>query len=53
MDNILEAIEDETREDKGRAGERLQHQILEKKNPHKDQDDTLDAVLSFDGTWAK
>ena len=34
------------------AGERLWQQILEE-NPEKDLDDTLDAVVSFDGTWAK
>ena len=52
MDNILEALEDEAREDMRRAGERLRQHILEE-NPEKDKDDTLDAAVSFDGTWAK
>ena len=52
VDNILEALEDEAKEDMRKAGERLQQQILEE-NPEKDLDDTLDAVASFDGTWAK
>ena len=52
MDNILEALEDEAKEDMRKAGERLRQQILEE-NPEKDLDDTLDAVASFDGTWVK
>lgn len=52
VDNILEALEDEAREDMRRAGERLRQHILEE-NPEKDKDATLDAAVSFDGTWAK
>ena len=52
VDDILEALEDEAREDMRRAGERLRQHILEE-NPEKDKDDTLDAAVSFDGTWAK
>ena len=52
LDKILEALEDEAKEDMRKAGERLRQQILEE-NPEKDLDDTLDAVVSFDGTWAK
>ena len=52
VDNILEALEDEAKEDMRKAGERLRQQILEE-NPEKDLDDTLNAVVSFDGTWAK
>ena len=52
VDNILEALEDEARADMRRAGERLRQQILEE-NPEKDHDDTLDAVVSCDGIWAK
>ena len=52
VDNILEALEDEAKEDMRKAGERLGQQILEE-NPEKDLDDTLDAVVSFGGTWAK
>lgn len=52
VDNILEALKDEARADMRRAGERPWQQISEE-NPEKYQDDTRDAVVSFDGTWAK
>ncbi|XP_022788302.1 uncharacterized protein LOC111328191 [Stylophora pistillata] len=52
VDNIVEAVEDEAKDDTRKAGERLWQQILEE-NPEKDLDDTLDAVVSCDGTWAK
>ena len=52
VDNILEALGDEARADMRRTGERLRQQILEE-NPEKDHDDTLDAVVSCDGIWAK
>ena len=35
-----------------KAGERLRQHILNE-NPSKSKDETLQAVVSFDGTWAK
>ena len=52
VDNILEALEDEEKEDMRKAGARLWQQILEE-NPEKDRNDVLDAIVSFDSTWAK
>lgn len=52
VDNILEALEDEAKEEMRKAGERLRQHILDE-NPDKDENDILDAAVSFDGTWAK
>ena len=52
VDNILEALEDEAKEEMRKAGERLRQHILDE-NPDKDENNTLDAAVSFDGTWAK
>ena len=52
VDNILEALEDEAKEEMRKAGERLRQHILDE-NPDKDENNTVDAAVSFDGTWAK
>ena len=52
VDNILEALEDEAEEQMKKAGERLRQHILNE-NPSKSKDETLEAAVSFDGTWAK
>ena len=52
VENILECLEDEAAEEMRQAGERLRQHIFDE-NPDKDKDDTLDVVVSFDGTWAK
>ena len=52
VDNILDALEDEAKEEMRKAGERLRQHILDE-NPEKDENEILDAAVSFDGTWAK
>ena len=52
VDNVLEALEDEAKEEMRKSAERLRQQILDE-NPDKDENDILDAAVSFDGTWAK
>ena len=52
VENILEALEVEAKEEMRKAGERLRQHILDE-NPDKDENDILDAAVSFDGTWAK
>ena len=49
VDNILEALEDEAKEEMRKSAERLRQHILDE-NPDKDENDILDAAVSFDGT---
>ena len=52
VDSILGIVEDYTQEELISAGQRLRNIILDE-NPELDINDTLDAAVSFDGTWAK
>jgi len=52
MDVILEALEDEAKEELVRAGQRLRQQVMEE-NGESDSTAIIDAAVSFDGTWAK
>ena len=52
VDSILGIAEDYTKEELISAGQRLRNIILDE-NPELDINETLDAAVSFDGTWAK
>ena len=52
VDSILSIVEDYTKEELTSAGQRLRNIILDE-NPELDKNETLDAAVSFDGTWAK
>ena len=52
VDSILGIVEDYTQEELISAGQRLRNIILDE-NPELDINETLDAAVSFDGTWAK
>ena len=49
MDVILEALEDEAKEELVRAGQRLRQQVMEE-NGESDSTAIIDAAVSFDGT---
>lgn len=51
VDSILGIAEDYTKEELISAGQRLRNIILDE-NPELDINETLDAAVSFDGTWA-
>ena len=52
VDNILEVLEDEAREELKSAGQRLRQLILQE-DDQLENTATMDAAVSFDGTWAK
>ena len=47
VDNVLEALEDEAKEEMRKSAERLRQHILDE-NPEKDENDILAAAVSFD-----
>ena len=52
VDTILEALEAEAEDEMRLAGERVRNHIL-KESGEEGSDATVDAAVSFDGTWAK
>ena len=52
VERILEAQEDEARQEVKNAGQRLRKLIADE-NEESESDAVLDAAVSFDGTWAK
>jgi len=52
VDNILEAQEDEARDEIAEAGQRLRTLLLEESD-QTEENAVVDAAVSFDGTWAK
>ena len=52
LDTILNALEAEAKVEVKQAGGRLREHIL-KENGCQDKNSTVDAAVSFDGTWAK
>ena len=52
VDTILEALEAEAKDEMRLAGERVHNHIL-KESGDEGSDATVDAAVSFDGTWAK
>ena len=52
VDNILEALEDEAREELVSGGQRLR-QIFMEEDGESDMPAIVDVAVSFDGTWAK
>jgi len=52
VDVILEALEDEAKEELVSAGQRLRPLVMEE-NGKPDSTAIIDVAVSFDGTWAK
>jgi len=53
VDNVLEALEVEAKEDMKRAGARLRQIVFEENEGVNNDNDIVDVAVSFDGTWAK